>query len=94
MKIRFYEINNLVLSSKNNIFFIYSPSTSVKLTEFNVESDGRDANFCASFVSSPLGLRASAIKSLSLTSAKDSVSDFVQSSMSGCFSLKIQQNEH
>lgn len=58
---------------------VYIPSTSVKVTEFKVESDGKDANLCASFVSSPLGLRASAIRSLSLTSAKDSDSDLKQS---------------
>lgn len=58
---------------------VYLPSTSVKVTEFKVESDGKDANLCASFVSSPLGLRANAIRSLSLTSAKDSDSDFEHS---------------
>lgn len=55
-----------------------------------MESDGRDANLCASFVSSPLGLRANAIKSLSLTSANDSVSDFAHSAASFFSSLKIQ----
>lgn len=61
---------------------LYVPSTSVKLTEFNVESDGRDTNFCAPFAPSPFGLRANAIRSLSLTSAKDSVSDLAHSSVS------------
>lgn len=69
-------------------FFIYLPSTSVKLTEFNVESDGNDANLCPSFVSSPFGLSANAIRSLSLTSAKDSVSDLIPSATSFSFSLK------
>lgn len=64
---------------------LYIPSTSVKLTEFNVESDGRDTNFCVPFAPSPFGLRANAIRSLSLTSAKDSVSDLAHSPFS--FSL-------